>query len=106
MKKTCQSIGFTLIYKHQLKKGLKMQNSIQIAYTPYRTEHDGSERLINGVEAVMNAMKNVLKSMQSGYVAWQEKREAARAEAEMWAYAQQDPRLMAEIQASVSRQDV
>jgi predicted HicB family RNase H-like nuclease len=78
----------------------------QIVYTPYRTEHDGADRLVNAATAAVKGLKKMAKSAAKKYSAWAELQNEKRATAEMWAYAKQDPRLMAEIQASANRQGI
>jgi hypothetical protein len=61
-------------------------------FTPaFKSTHSGAARL----ERAFNYFRQLLAK-------WKEQREAARANEEMWAFAYQDPRLMAEIESAKS----
>lgn len=63
-------------------------------FTPaFKSTHSGAARL----ERAYSFFSQLLAK-------WKEQREAARANEEMWAFAYQDPRLMAEIQARLGEQ--
>ena len=70
--------------------------------SPFKTTHKGAARLERTATYLTRLARRASSAIAASYAAWQVQREAVRANEEMWAFAHQDPRLMAEINAAVS----
>jgi hypothetical protein len=72
-------------------------------FTPVvKRTHSGSARLERTATYLSRLAYKASASLALHYAAWKTKRAAVRADEAMWAFAYQDPRLMAEIQAALS----
>jgi hypothetical protein len=67
----------------------------------YKTTHSGSARLERTATYLSRLADKASAFVAGHYAAWQAKRAAVRADEAMWAFAYQDPRLMAEISAAM-----
>ena len=68
----------------------------------FKTTHSGSARLERTATYLSRLADKISHTVAASYATWQAQRAAVRADEEMWAFAHQDPRLMAEINAAMA----
>lgn len=72
-------------------------------FTPiFKSTHAGSARLERTATYLSRLSDKISRTVSAQYAKWQAHRAAVSADEKMWAFAHQDPRLMAEINAAVA----
>ncbi len=72
-------------------------------FTPiFKSTHTGSARLERTATYLSRLSDKISHTVSAQYAKWQAHRAAVLADEKMWAFAHQDPRLMAEINAAVA----
>jgi hypothetical protein len=72
-------------------------------FTPaFKSTHAGSARLERAATYLGYLANKISRRFAASYAKWQAHRAAVLADEKMWAFAHQDPRLMAEINAAMA----
>ena len=72
-------------------------------FTPaFKSTHAGSARLERTATYLGSLANKITQAFAASYAKWQAHRAAVLADEKMWAFAHQDPRLMAEINAAMA----
>jgi predicted N-formylglutamate amidohydrolase len=93
---------FTLISAYRNKKESELIMTTLHTFTPvYKATHRGSARLDRTATYLSRLANKASAAVAASYATWQAHRAAVLADEKMWAFAHQDPRLMAEINAAM-----